>query len=153
MNEENERSGRQGQLLHNGIALPTDWPPRVKALTRVPMRVPYLESPPDIIPVDVGRQLFVDDFLIAETTLERTYHRATFYPGNPVVTYDHLSDRFFLSVWIVYGFNFDSEVEVTVTVEVGRHQRVGVPTHHHGARRAEATVPDAKKEFSHAAVR
>ena len=63
-------------------------PPRQPALSREPMPVPYLESPPHVIPIDVGRQLFVDDFLIAETTLERTFHQATFYPGNPVVTYD-----------------------------------------------------------------
>jgi hypothetical protein len=25
--------------------------------------VPYLENPPAVIPIDVGRQLFVDDFL------------------------------------------------------------------------------------------
>jgi hypothetical protein len=30
----------------------------------------------------------VDDFLIADTTLERTYHQATFHPSSPVVTYD-----------------------------------------------------------------
>lgn len=78
----------QGQTLDNGIQLAACWPPRPQALSREPMAVPYLESPPDVIPIDVGRQLFVDDFLIAETTLERTFHRATFYPGNPVVTYD-----------------------------------------------------------------
>jgi hypothetical protein len=73
--------------------LPADWPPRRQALTREPMRVPYLESPPDVHPIDVGRQLFVDDFLIAETTLERTTHRATFHPDNPVLTYDRAWER------------------------------------------------------------
>jgi hypothetical protein len=57
------------------------------------MRVPYLESPPSVIPIDVGRQLFVDDFLIAETTLERTFHLATFHPANPVVTFDRAWER------------------------------------------------------------
>jgi hypothetical protein len=66
----------QCPVLYNGIELPADWPPRRQALTREPMRVPYLESPPSVIPIDVGRQLFVDDFLIAETTLKRVFHRA-----------------------------------------------------------------------------
>jgi hypothetical protein len=39
-----------------------------------PTAPPYLTSPPEVIPIDVGRQLFVDDFLIAETTLKRTFH-------------------------------------------------------------------------------
>ncbi len=50
-----------------------------------PMPVPWLSSPPSIIPIDVGRQLFVDDFLIAETTLERVFHQARKYENNPVL--------------------------------------------------------------------
>lgn len=49
------------------------------------MPVPYLDNPPDVIPIDVGRQLFVDDFLIADTTLERTFHAARMHPSNPVL--------------------------------------------------------------------
>ena len=49
------------------------------------MPVPYLESPPSIIPIDIGRQLFVDDFLIEQTTLRRTFHRAEEYEGNPIL--------------------------------------------------------------------
>jgi hypothetical protein len=37
-----------------------------------------------VIPIDVGRQLFVDDFLIQETTLVRRFHAATYLAGNPV---------------------------------------------------------------------
>ena len=33
------------------------------------------------IPIDAGRQLFVDDHLIAETTLERTYHQPRIHDG------------------------------------------------------------------------
>ena len=44
---------------------------RIKA--RKPLvEPPYLKSPPAVIPIDVGRQLFVDDFLIEQTTLTRT---------------------------------------------------------------------------------
>jgi hypothetical protein len=51
------------------------------------MPVPYLARPPAVIPI-VGRQLFVDDFLIAATTLRRTFHRATYHPATPVLRPD-----------------------------------------------------------------
>jgi len=50
-----------GEVLYNGIELPDDWPPRTKKLTREPMPVPYLQNPPEVIPIDLGRQLFVDN--------------------------------------------------------------------------------------------
>jgi hypothetical protein len=62
----------EGELLFNGIRLPSPWLPR-RAYSLEPMPLPYLERPPAVIPIDVGRQLFVDDFLIAETTLTRTW--------------------------------------------------------------------------------
>lgn len=78
--------GNSGELLYNGIRLPQTWPPRtVCANDDSPMPVPYLVHPPEVIPIDLGRQLFVDDFLIAKTDLEREYHHATKYGGNPVL--------------------------------------------------------------------
>ena len=77
-----------GETLYNGIRLPAVWPPRDRPTTYEPMPVPYLDAPPTVIPIDVGRQLFVDDFLVEDTTLERTYHRAQYYPGNPVLRPD-----------------------------------------------------------------
>ncbi|HOZ48923.1 MAG TPA: glycosyl hydrolase family 32 [Candidatus Hydrogenedentes bacterium] len=75
-----------GELLYNGIRLPEQWPPRgVRPSDTDPMPVPYLDSPPGIIPIDVGRQLFVDDFLIQETDLKRSFHLARKYEGNPVL--------------------------------------------------------------------
>lgn len=72
-------------VLYNGIQLPDTWPPDTGDPDSAdPMRVPYLENIPDNIPIDVGRQLFVDDFLIEETTLERTFHQAEKWEGNPV---------------------------------------------------------------------
>jgi len=76
------------EVLYNGVRLPSPWPPRDRELTREPMAVPYLESPPAVIPIDVGRQLFIDDFLIEDTTLERTYHAAEYYPDNPILKPD-----------------------------------------------------------------
>lgn len=37
------------------------------------------------IPIDCGRQLFVDDHLIAENTGTRTYHAARVHPASPVL--------------------------------------------------------------------
>ena len=78
----------RGEILYNGIRLPADWPPRDHAVTREPMGVPYLASPPDVIPIDIGRQLFVDDFLIEKTTLRRTFHAAEYIPDNPALKPD-----------------------------------------------------------------
>jgi hypothetical protein len=74
-----------GELLYNGIVLGTPWPPRLKYLNEHPVLPPYLISPPAIVPIDAGRQLFVDDFLIEETNLRRVWHHATFHPSNPVL--------------------------------------------------------------------
>ncbi|MEA1952301.1 MAG: hypothetical protein U9N87_13030, partial [Planctomycetota bacterium] len=76
---------KPGEVLYNGIRLPRQWPPQVEKLSEGPMRVPYLEAPPAVIPIDVGRQLFVDDFLVESTTLKRTWHRPEFYEGNPIL--------------------------------------------------------------------
>ncbi len=72
-------------ILHNGIVLDADWPLAPSTLSRRPMRVPYLETPPDVIPIDVGRQLFVDDFLIDRTSLHRVYHRPEPHSANPML--------------------------------------------------------------------
>ena len=77
-----------GETLYNGIELPDKWPPKRDKLTREPTRVPYLENKPKVIPIDVGRQLFVDDFLIESTTLKRTFHTATYHEANPLLTAD-----------------------------------------------------------------
>ena len=60
------------ERLYNNIQLPDVWPPKNKETTLdQPLEVPYLSQKPDIIDIRVGRQLFVDDFLIAETDLVR----------------------------------------------------------------------------------
>jgi hypothetical protein len=71
---------------YNGIVDPPIWPPRQDVLSREPLATPpYLVSPPAVIPVDVGRQLFVDDFLIEATTLERKFHQAEYHADNPLL--------------------------------------------------------------------
>ena len=75
-----------GETLYNGIVLPEQWPPKPATWPRAaPVTPPYLKSPPKVIPIDVGRQLFVDDFLIEKTDLKRTYHLAEYHEGNPVL--------------------------------------------------------------------
>lgn len=81
------------ETLYNGITLATPWPPRRFQLSLEPVRPPYLASPPAVIPIDVGRQLFVDDFLIEESSLSRAFHRATYHPGNPVLAPVHDWER------------------------------------------------------------
>jgi hypothetical protein len=74
--------------LYNGIALPDEWPPDYGPVTREPMPVPYLRHRPAVIPIDVGRQLFIDDWLVEETTLTRTWHRAELVSANPILRAD-----------------------------------------------------------------
>ena len=74
------------ETLYNGIELPAQWPPRYNEVpTREPMPVPYLDRIPEVIPIDTGRQLFVDDFLVEPTTLKRTFHTPEPHPDNPVL--------------------------------------------------------------------
>lgn len=79
----------QTEVLYNGIRLPEQWPPRyAEPLKAQDMPMPYLEQKPEIIPVNVGRQLFVDSFLISETNLEKVVHTPRFYEENPVLEPD-----------------------------------------------------------------
>ena len=78
----------QGEVLYNGIRLSSPWPPQDHVVTLESPAAPYLASPPEVIPIDVGRQLFVDDFLIAQTTLKRTFHQAEYYAENPLLKPD-----------------------------------------------------------------
>lgn len=73
-----------GETLYNGIVLGAPWPPRYASPLQS-LSPPYLASPPAVIPVDVGRQLFVDDFLVEHTDLQRTFHRPAYHPASPVL--------------------------------------------------------------------
>jgi hypothetical protein len=70
-------------ILYNGIELPYEWPPRhLDPNSTEPM--PCNFKLPKSLPVDVGRQLFVDNFLIEKTDLKRVFHQAQKFEGNPV---------------------------------------------------------------------
>lgn len=87
-------------MLYNGIELPDAWPPNYDGRNfkdfqngpalrwHAPMPVPYLAQPPAVIPIDVGRQLFVDDFLIENSQLKRVWHQAEYHPASPLLEPD-----------------------------------------------------------------
>lgn len=98
----------QEETLYNGIVLPEGWIiddlegekqfyPAVYGFTsdhttiKEPKEMPYLKSieeggtRPDVIDVTVGRQLFIDDFLVEETELEQNFHTAEKYENNPIL--------------------------------------------------------------------
>jgi hypothetical protein len=86
--------------MYNGIRITSPWPPRRRGFQAYPVTPPYLVDRPDVVPIDVGRQLFVDDFLIERTSLVRTFHRPVYHPANPVVRpttrwekYDEYAER------------------------------------------------------------
>src|SRR5216117_1479197 len=86
------KAAEAGETLSNGIVLPREWPPRLSdfptSVEKDSIVPPYLNAPPAVIPIDVGRQLFVDDFLIAETTLKRTFHLPKYHLASPVLKPD-----------------------------------------------------------------
>ena len=91
---------QRGETLYNGITLGHPWPPDWREPDEHPTRPPYLANRPAVVPIDIGRQLFVDDFLIEDTTLSRTFHKATYHPASPILrpehrweTYDDLASR------------------------------------------------------------
>ncbi len=72
--------------LYNGIVLPEVWPPRDgNEDGKAPLSVPYLEAPPEAICIDLGRQVFVDDFLIASTSLTRRFGKPQIHEASPVL--------------------------------------------------------------------
>jgi hypothetical protein len=88
------------EVLYNGIRQASPWPPRQRGFQSQPIVPPYLADRPDVVPIDVGRQLFVDDFLVEETSLHRTFHRPAYHPANPILRpttrwekYDEYAER------------------------------------------------------------
>lgn len=96
----------EGELLASGLCLPSIWPPNITHSHNPPLP-PYLldEAPPPVsgssdrlpsrppvIGIDVGRQLFVDPFLIdsaASSGLTTTYHSPKYRDDvNPVLKPD-----------------------------------------------------------------
>ena len=77
------------KILSNGVEVPDIWPPKSNDETqRKTMPMPYLEKPQKVIPVNIGRQLFVDNFLIDSTNLTSISHRPVYSKNNPVLEPD-----------------------------------------------------------------
>jgi hypothetical protein len=76
---------QQPETLYNGVALPYPWPPRRLPPSGGIERPPYLAAPPAVVDAAIGRQLFVDDFLIEENALRRVFHPASYHPASPVL--------------------------------------------------------------------
>jgi len=94
LNRANKATGPKAEKLSNGIELPDVWPPRFRdPASDAPMPVPYLAHRPKVLPIDIGRQLFVDDFLIESTDLRRIFHRAEKFAENPVFRPETLVEK------------------------------------------------------------
>ena len=90
--------------LYNGIEPAATWPPQhMDPASAAPMPVPYLEKAPPVIPIESARQLFVDDFLVEETDLERIFHQPERHPANPVLQADTPAEGEFPSVGFLQG--------------------------------------------------
>lgn len=76
---------KAGETLYNGIKLPSPWPPKWKEAPADLGEPPYLKAPPAVIPIDLGRQLLIDDFLIEKTDLARTFHTPKPHKDSPVL--------------------------------------------------------------------
>lgn len=81
--------------LYNGIKLPSQWPPQRNYASeiRTGMTPFYLADKPSVLRINVGRQLFVDNFLIASTTLKRTFHYPEYHSANPVLVPDQYGGK------------------------------------------------------------
>ena len=77
-------SGSGRRILENGVILPSTWPPEIE-MNYSPMNLPYLKERMEVLPIDRGRQLFVDGFLIESTNLERVAHKPEKLRSNPVL--------------------------------------------------------------------
>lgn len=64
---------------YNNIVLPDIWPPKPVEST-LDKVVPTYYKKPEVIDVSIGRQLFVDDFLISESDLQRIFHQPRVLP-------------------------------------------------------------------------
>ncbi len=72
------------RVLHNNICLPELWPPADHSFSYELRTPPYLLEPPEVLNIKIGRQLFIDDFCIENTSAVREFHHARYYSEHPV---------------------------------------------------------------------
>ena len=62
--------------LYNNVSLPEQWPPNYREVNLdKPLPSEHKQLWPETVDITIGRQLFVDDFLIEHTDLTTEYHR------------------------------------------------------------------------------
>ena len=75
----------------NGITLSEDWPPKrssVSDLENGMGTIPYLDKKDEVLSIKIGRQLFVDNYLIDSTNLSVISHYPEYLTSNPVLKPD-----------------------------------------------------------------
>ncbi len=71
---------------YNGLIRPDIWPPKLNFdASRNSTPVNYISPSNGVINIDVGRQLFVDDFLIEKTSLSRVFYSPKKSDKNPIL--------------------------------------------------------------------
>ena len=71
---------------YNGLVRPNIWPPKLNFdASRNITPVNYISPSNGAINIDVGRQLFVDDFLIEKTSLSRVFYSPQKSDKNPIL--------------------------------------------------------------------
>ena len=80
--------------MYNGLVKPSNWPPILEFNGRGKKLPIELLTPLDgVYPIDIGRQLFVDDFLIYETSMNRTFYSAQKSSRNPVLVPETAAEK------------------------------------------------------------
>ncbi len=80
--------------MYNGLVKPSNWPPILEFNGRGKKLPIELLTPLDgVYPIDIGRQLFVDDFLIYETSMNRTFYSAQKSSKNPVLVPETTAEK------------------------------------------------------------
>ena len=125
------------------IELPPDFPP-VRRPSRAETPPPYLQDRPEVTMLPKGRQLFVDDYLIESTTLERECHQATLYPGNPVLAPDGPPDDRGIAMPFSDGVWYDpSEDRFKMWYYGGRRHTLSYAYSTDGKHWVRPSLPDA----------
>ena len=85
-NVNGEDLGKVVEKLYNGIELKERFKDDLRMDLSGPNQAEYLRNPPKHILIDVGRQLFIDDFLLSGTVnVYRVWHKPVKHAGNPVL--------------------------------------------------------------------
>jgi len=80
--------------LYNGLVRPSQSPPRLKFNGREKMLpIEHLHPADGVYSIDIGRQLFVDDFLENDTSMNRTFYSAQKSSMNPVLVPETVTEK------------------------------------------------------------